>query len=82
MTDQSNVYTIIAIITPGILQMLMDSRQIEAIKAASLLYNSKLYRMLEDENTRLWRLSHTVLFDLLEEELTTGSIANWPEEQG
>jgi hypothetical protein len=36
---------------------------------------------LEDEESKLWHLSYPILYDLLEEELTTGKIINWPEEQ-
>jgi hypothetical protein len=76
------LYSVIALVTPGILQMLMDARSIDEKDAAGLLYSSQLYGALEDADTRLWRLSPTVLFDLLEEELATGKINNWPEEQG
>jgi len=82
MTNPTNMYAVIALVTPGILQLLMDARGIDEKAAANLLYNSQLYSALEDEETRLWRLSHTVLYDLLEEELATGKISNWPEEQG
>ncbi|MDR1061024.1 MAG: hypothetical protein LBL83_07420 [Clostridiales bacterium] len=76
------LYSVIALVTPGILQLLMDSRAIDEKAAAGLLYGSQLYGKLEDAETRLWRLSSGVLFDLLEEELATGEILNWPEEQG
>jgi hypothetical protein len=35
---------------------------------------------LEDEETKLWRLGYPLLYDLLEEELSTGRIT-FPEEQ-
>jgi len=82
MTDSMQLYTLIALVTPGILQQLMKERNINLKEAGSLLYNSQLYRALEDPETRLWRLSYITLYDLLEEELQTGVITNWPEEQG
>jgi len=36
--------------------------------------------LLEDEETMLWHLSYPILYDMLEEELTTGKIT-FPEEQ-
>ena len=75
-----SISPIIAMITPGILDLLMQSRKIELEEAASLLYNSELYTMLEDEDTKVWRLGYPLLHILLEEELATGSIT-WPEEQ-
>lgn len=82
MVNQENLYALIALVTPGILRLLMDARGIDEKSAGKLLYNSHLYRLLEDSETRLWRVSYAELYDLLEEELTTGNISNWPEEQG
>jgi hypothetical protein len=80
MTNQKNIYAVIAIITPGIISLLMEKRGLSLERAADVLYGSRLYEVLEDEGTKLWRLSHTVLYDMLEEELETGNIT-FPEEQ-
>ena len=58
----------------------MNNRKITAEAASMLLYNSKLYQLLEDNDTKLWHLSYPILYDMLEEELTTGEIT-FPEEQ-
>ena len=76
----NNISPIIAMITPGIIDLLIKNRGLELEEAASLLYNSRLYETLEDEKTKVWRLSYPLLYDLLEEELTTGKIT-FPEEQ-
>ncbi|MDR2855172.1 MAG: hypothetical protein LBV40_03315 [Methanomicrobiales archaeon] len=73
-------FTLIAVITPGIITLLMKNRGLDLKEAATLLYNSILYEMLEDEKTKLWRLGYPILYDMLEEELTTGKIT-FPEEQ-
>jgi len=78
--DRKNISSIIAIITPGIIRLLIENRKINIEDAASLLYNSELYKTLEDEETKLWRLGYPLLYDMLEEELTTGFIT-FPEEQ-
>ena len=80
MVNQQTLYATLAFITPGIMKLLMDNRKITEQQAASLLYNSNLYKVLEDEQSKLWRLSFPILYDLLEEELATGVIT-WPEEQ-
>ena len=80
MPNQDNLGVILALTTPGIIQLLMDNREITAEAASILLYNSKLYKLLEDEKTKLWHLSYPILYDMLEEELTTGEIT-FPEEQ-
>jgi len=71
---------VIAMITPGILRLLTENRKINLEDASELLYNSLLYEILEDEETKLWRLGYPLLYDLLEEELTTGKIT-FPNEQ-
>ena len=71
---------IIAMITPGILNLLVENRELSLEMASDILYNSLLYRTLEDEQTKVWRLGYPLLYDLLEEELDTGAIT-WPEEQ-
>lgn len=74
------ISSVIAMITPGIISLLMEGRGMTVEEAASVLYNSQLYQALEDERTKVWRLSYPLLYDLLIEELDTGTIT-FPEEQ-
>ena len=80
MVNQENLNTLLPFITPGIIQLLSETRNITPETAAIILYNSKLYNLLEDETSKLWRLSYLLLYDMLEEELATGEIT-FPEEQ-
>jgi hypothetical protein len=83
MSEQNsptNISPVIAMIAPGILSMLVEDRGLSLEEASGALYNSELYRALEDEETKLWRLSYVTLYDLLVEELDTGTI-DYPEEQ-
>jgi len=75
-----DISSVIAMITPGILKLLMESRGLELCEASDLLYRSQLYKSLENEKTKVWRLSYPLLYDMLEEELSTGKIT-YPEEQ-
>jgi hypothetical protein len=75
-----SISPVIAMITPGILNLLMENRKLNLDEASDLLYRSQLYQALEDEKTKVWRLSYPMLYDMLEEELTTGKIT-FPEEQ-
>jgi hypothetical protein len=70
---------LLAISNPAVVQLIMDNRNLNNIEALTLFYNSALYAMLENEASKLWHLCPLVLYELLEEELTTGSI-NYPEE--
>jgi hypothetical protein len=70
---------LLAIINPSVVQLIIDNRKLNNIEATTLLYNSALYAMLENEESKLWHLSPLTLYELFEEELVTGSI-NYPEE--
>jgi hypothetical protein len=70
---------LLAVLNPSVVQLIMDNKKLSNIEAVNLLYNSDLYAMLENEESKLWHLSPHVLYELLEEELGTGSI-NYPEE--
>ena len=70
---------LLAILNPSVVQLIMDNRKLSNIEATELLYHSALYAMLENEASKLWHLSPLTLYELLEEELETGSI-NYPEE--
>ncbi|GBU20583.1 hypothetical protein R80B4_00461 [Fibrobacteres bacterium R8-0-B4] len=78
--DNNGISPVIAMITPGIIGLLMENRGLSVEEAAGVLYNSELYRVLEDEGTKVWRLSYPLLYDMLVEELETGGIT-YPEEQ-
>ncbi|MDR1039699.1 MAG: hypothetical protein LBR80_05920 [Deltaproteobacteria bacterium] len=60
--------------TPGIIQSLMNERGFTAEFAAMVLFNSKLYMMMEDKNMGLDDQMYPFLYSLLEEELATGNI--------
>lgn len=75
-----NISPIIAMITAGILDLLIANRNLSLEEASGILYNSQLYKALEDEETKVWHLGYPLLYDLLEEELDTGKIT-YPEEQ-
>jgi len=78
--DKKNISSVIAIITPGIIKLIVDNKKLNLEDASELLYNSRLYQTLEDEETKLWRFGYPLLYDMLEEELATGKIT-FPEEQ-
>jgi len=76
---QEKLSALLAVMNPSVVQLIMDNRSLGTIEATALFYNSALYAMLENEASKLWHLSPLTLYELLEEELATGSI-NYPEE--
>ena len=70
---------LLTILNSAIIKMIMENKGITNIEATKLLYNSALYAMMENEASKLWHLSPLTLYELLDEELSTGFI-NYPEE--
>ena len=68
------------LITTDIVWDLIEKRKMPYEKAIETLYNSKLYTLLEDAATGVWHYSGLTLYNLLCEEIDTGSIT-LPEEQ-
>jgi hypothetical protein len=77
--DDKKFSGILMIISGRLLQTIENERNIDVKEAADLLYNSKLYEMLETEESKLWHLSIPTLHTLLNEELSTGKIT-YPQE--
>ena len=67
-----------SIMNPAVIKMIMDSKLLSGIEATRIFYESALYAVMENEESKVWQLSPLTLYELLEEELTTGSI-NYPE---
>ena len=77
--EQSRLTTVLVFLVPQILSLIMREYAVDDEKAAVMLYSSKLFAVLEDEQTKLWHLSAHALFDMFQEEQETGQIT-YPEE--
>lgn len=70
---------ILTLILPKLISTISDKENINEIEATNQLYQSKLYTLLEDENTKLWHFSPLTLYNMYKEEKKTGHIT-FPEE--
>ena len=77
--DQKKFEAMLILLVPQVVELIIQNCQIDGIKAAKLLYESKLYALLEQEDTKLWHLSALSLFNMFDEEQKTGNIT-FPEE--
>jgi hypothetical protein len=77
---QKQFEVLLMVITPQVIQYIMQNKNLPLDKAATIFYNSQLYKTLEIEESKVWHFSSLLLYELLDEELTTGTI-DWPEEQ-
>jgi len=76
---QEQLPTFLAIISPQVLSLLMNDKDISEQEAMQIFYNSELYATLEQEESKLWHLSANALYILLAEELLTGKITYYDE---
>ncbi|MBQ7818410.1 MAG: hypothetical protein IJ341_01805 [Bacteroidales bacterium] len=56
--------------------LIAKSRNISHIDALRLFLNSETYKMLVDENMKLWHFSFLAVFDMWENEVATGEPRN------
>ncbi len=67
------------LLVPAVVELIVKEYKLSEIKATEQFYNSKVYDLLEDENTKLWHFSPLTLFNMFDEEQKTGRIT-FPEE--
>jgi len=70
---------LLALIVPGVITELKQSRGISDAEAFGQFYASKIYAVLEAEETKLWHLSPKAIVELLDMEAAGGEII-FPEE--
>lgn len=58
--------------------IIVDKYGLDEVTASKNFYESKVYSLLEEEATKLWQLSPLTLFNMYDEEQSTGSIT-FPE---
>lgn len=69
---------LLPIISADLVKEIIAKRCLKESNAIRLLYGSKLYESLEQEDTKLWQYSTPMLYALLEQELAGHSIT-YPE---
>lgn len=65
---------LIPYISADLIKLIADKENISHDDAILRLYSSKLYELLEDEETKVWQYSSEMLYALLKQEEETGSI--------
>ena len=70
--DKNRLSTALIFIVPQKLELISKEYKVADDKAAEMLYTSELYMGLEEEETKLWHLSAHALFEMFQEEFSTG----------
>ena len=65
---------ILPYICADLIYMIVKNKKISEAEAIMRLYTSKLYAILEQEETKLWHYSTKMLYSMFEQEEQTGTI--------
>lgn len=76
--EQKKFESMLFLIVRQITGLIVRNYGMDEVTAAKAFYDSKVYSLLEQEDTKLWHLSPLTLFNMFDEERKTGSIT-FPE---
>lgn len=74
MSTSQRFSMILSTTLPDLIHMISEKQGVSENDALTLLYSSKLYELLEQEETKIWHYSTETLYALFEDELKTGNI--------
>ena len=77
--NEDQFSAMLTIIVPPIIEQITKNSNVDDGKAISRFYQSKLYRELSDEKSKLWHYGPMTLYTMYQDELLTGSY-EYPEE--
>lgn len=77
--DQKKFEAMLVLLVPQVIGLIVKNYGYDEVTATKEFYKSKLYSVLEDEDTKLWHFSPLTLFNMYDEERQTGRIT-FPEE--
>ena len=70
--DEKKLVALLPEITAAVVDVLSDREGLSEDEAIRRLYSSKLYRDLENEETKVWHFSTETLYALLQQEKNGG----------
>ena len=76
--DIKEFEAMLVLIVPQVVHLIAENYNMNEIDASRLFYESQVYEVLEQEDTKLWHLSPLTLFNMFDEEKKTGKLS-FPE---
>lgn len=77
--EEKQFSAIMSVLVEQVVHLIIENYTYDELTASNEFYNSKVYALLEQEDTKLWHFSPLTLFNLFDEEKKTGSF-ELPEE--
>lgn len=79
MIEQKKFEAMLVLIVPQVVSLIVKHYGWDEITASKAFYESKVYSLLEEEDTKLWHFSPLTLFNMYDSEKKTGTVA-FPED--
>ncbi len=76
--EQVKFEALLTLIVPQVVDLIVTNHRVDEISAIKSFYDSEVYSLLEQEDTKMWHLSPLTLFNMYDEEAKTGGIT-FPE---
>lgn len=76
--EQKKFEAMLVLIVPKVIGLITQESGLDEVTATRAFYESGVYSLLEQEDTKLWHLSPLTLFNMYDEERKTGNIT-FPE---
>ena len=77
--EQKKFEAMLVLIVPQVINLILENTSVAEVTSTERFYCSKVYAMLEQEETKLWHLSPLTLYNMYEEEEKNGTF-EIPEE--
>lgn len=77
--DQKKFEAMLMLLVPQVIGLIVKNYGCDEVTATKEFYESNVYSVLEEEDTKLWHFSPLTLFNMYDEERKTGTIT-FPEE--
>ncbi len=77
--EKKKFEALLVILVPQVINLITESYQSDEVTASKEFYESGVYSILEQEDTKLWHFSALTLFNMFDEEKKTGTFT-FPEE--
>lgn len=77
--DEKKFEAMLTLIVPKVIHLITENHPYGEVMASKEFYDSKVYSLLEQEDTKLWHFSPLTLFNMFEEEKRNGDFVI-PEE--
>ena len=77
--EKKKFEAMLGLLVPQVIHLITENYSYDEVTASKEFYESRVYSLLEEEDTKLWHLSALTLFNMFDEEKRTGTFI-FPEE--